>query len=173
MKSTNKIIYLSLLVSLGLALNIIESTIPIPIAVPGAKLGLANIVTLIAIVMYGLKDAIIITVLRSFTFALAVGAFSSLPYSLSGGILAVFAMYTVYRFGNKYYSLVGISLWGAFAFNVGQVSASSVILENIRIFNYLPIMTLISIFSGFFVGLSTTFIIRKLKVNLDIIESNR
>lgn len=163
MKQLRKLIFLSLLVSLGLALSIIESMIPIPILLPGMKLGLANIVCLITLVLFGYKEAFIIAILRALVFALATGGFSGLAYSLSGAILSTLAMAIVYRYFSSCFSLIGVSIFGAIFHNVGQLLAASLIMENFKIFSYLPFMTLLSLFTGYFVGLSSILASKNMK----------
>ncbi|WIV10593.1 Gx transporter family protein [Proteiniborus sp. MB09-C3] len=163
MKRLRKLILLSLLVSLGLALSIIESMIPIPILLPGMKLGLANIVCLITLVLFGCKEAFVVAILRSLVFALATGGFSGLAYSLSGAILSTLAMSIVFRHFSSYFSLIGVSIFGAIFHNVGQLLAASLIMENLKIFSYFPFMTLLSLFTGYFVGLGSALTSKNMK----------
>lgn len=163
MKRLKKLIFLSLLVSLGLALSIIESMIPIPIMLPGMKLGLANIVCLITLVLFGCKEAFVVAILRSLVFALATGGFSGLAYSLSGAILSTLAMSIIFRYYSRYFSLIGVSIFGAIFHNVGQLLAASLIMENLKIFSYFPFMTLLSLFTGYFVGLGSTLASKNMK----------
>lgn len=166
MNRIRKIVFLSLLVSLGLALSIIESSIPVPFTAPGAKLGLSNMVVLTTLVIFGFKEGFTVAVLKSLSFAMATGGFSGLFYSLSGAVLSSIVMYIAYKYFSKYFSLIGVSLFGAIAHNFAQIGVASIMMENIKIFSYLPIMTLVSIFTGYFVGLSSIFISRNLEKNL-------
>lgn len=163
MKRLRKLIFLSLLVSLGLALSIIESMIPIPILLPGMKLGLANIVCLISLVLFGYREAFVVATLRSLVFALATGSFSGLAYSLSGALLSTLAMTIVFKYFSSYFSLIGISIFGAIFHNAGQLLAASLIMENLKIFSYFPFMTLLSLFTGYFVGLGSTLTSKNMK----------
>lgn len=163
MKGIKKLIFLSLLVSIGLALGLIESMMPVPFVAPGAKLGLSNMVILITLVLFGFKEAITVGVLKSIVFTLVVGSVSSLFYSLSGSILSCLIMYLVYKHFSKVFSLIGVSIFGAVAHNFAQVLVASIMMNNIRIFSYLPILLLISLFTGYFVGLTSTFAIKNLK----------
>ncbi|MTI66702.1 MAG: Gx transporter family protein [Firmicutes bacterium] len=161
--SMKKLIFLALLVAIGLVLSIVESFIPIPFVVPGVKLGLANIIGLVSLVIFGYKEALIVVILRSLTFALSTGNFSGLFYSLSGAILSVTVMFIVYKFLSRYFSLIGVSIFGAISHSFAQIAVASLIIENIRIFSYLPIMMLMSLFSGYFVGLSSIYLTKNLK----------
>ena len=163
MKGLKKLIFLSLLVSIGLALSIIESMMPVPFVAPGAKLGLSNMVILITLVLFGVKEALTVGILKSIIFTLVVGSVSSLFYSLSGSILSCFTMYIVYKYFSKTFSLIGVSIFGAVAHNFAQVLVASIMMNNIRIFSYLPILLLISLFTGYFVGLTSKFAIKNLK----------
>lgn len=166
MKRLRKLVFLSLLVSLGLALSIIESMIPLPFAMPGMKLGLANMVCLITLVIFGPKEAFVVAILRSLTFALATGSISGLFYSISGAILSTIIMSIVYEYLYNYFSLIGVSVFGAIFHNIGQITVACVIMENIRIFSYLPVMTLVSLFTGYFVGLGSILTTKNLKQNM-------
>lgn len=163
MKGLKKLIFLSLLVSIGLALSIIESMMPVPFVAPGAKLGLSNMVILITLVLFGFKEALTVGILKSIIFTLAVGSVSSLFYSLSGSLLSCLTMYVVYKNFSKVFSLIGVSIFGAIAHNFAQVSVASIMMNNIRIFSYLPILLLTSLFTGYFVGLTSKFAIKNLK----------
>lgn len=166
MKRLNKIIFLSLLVSIGLALSVLESAIPLPITVPGAKLGLSNMVILVTLVIFGFKEAFVVGILKSIVLVLVTGSISSLIYSLSGAILACITMYIVYKHFSSIFSLIGVSIFGAVAHNFAQVSMASIMMYNARIYSYLPILLLMSLFTGYFVGLSSIFISKNLRRSL-------
>lgn len=168
MKRLKKLIFLSLLVSIGLALGIIESMMPVPFIVPGAKMGLSNMVILITLVLFGFKEAMIVGILKSIIFTLVVGSVSSLFYSLSGSLLSCLIMYIIYRKFFKVFSLIGVSIFGAVAHNFAQVTVASIMTNNIRVFSYLPILLLTSLFTGYFVGLTSIFAIKNLKKFLAI-----
>lgn len=162
MTRLHRLIFLSLLISIGLVLSIVESSMPVPFLAPGAKLGLANVVTLITLVILGFRDALIVGILKSITFVLATGSVSSIFYSLTGVIFSTILMYIVYKYFSNYFSLIGVSIFGAISHNIGQVMIASIMMENIMIFSYLPIMTLISLFTGYFVGLVSVFVDKNL-----------
>ncbi|SDZ36977.1 heptaprenyl diphosphate synthase [Proteiniborus ethanoligenes] len=163
MTRLRKIVFISLLVSLGLALSIIESMIPLPIPLPGMKLGLANIVCLVTLVIFGYKEAFVVAILRTIAFALATGSFSGLIYSFSGAILSTLAMTIVFKYLSNYFSLIGVSIFGAIFHNAGQLLAASLIMENLKIFSYFPFMTILSLFTGYFVGLSSILITNNMR----------
>lgn len=163
MKKLNKMIFLSLLVSIGLALSVLESTIPLPIPVPGAKLGLSNMVILVTLVLFGFEEGLIVGILKSIVFVLVTGSISSAFYSLSGAILSCIVMYIIYRYFSSIFSLIGVSIFGAVAHNFAQVTVAVLMMNNVKIYSYLPVLLLISLFTGYFVGLSSIYISKNLE----------
>lgn len=168
MKRLNKMVFISLLVSIGLALSVLESSIPLPIALPGARLGLSNMVVLVTIVIFGFKDGIKVAMLKSSVLMLVTGSISSFIYSFSGAILSCIIMYIAYKYFSKVFSLIGVSIFGALAHNFAQVSVASAMLNNIRIYSYLPLLMLLSLFTGYFVGLTSIYIVDNLKKNFTV-----
>lgn len=169
MKKLNKIIFLSVLVSVGLALGVLESAIPLPISFPGAKLGLSNMVVLVTLVVFGFKDGITVSMLKSIVLMLVTGSVSSFIYSFSGAVLSCIAMYIAYKYFSNIFSLIGVSILGALAHNFAQVTVAAIIINNLRTYTYLPFLMLTSIFSGYFVGLASSYIERNLRGSYNII----
>lgn len=169
MKRTRKIILLSLLVSIGLALSVIESSIPLPVAIPGARLGLSNMVILVTLVVFGFKEALVVSILKSLVLVLVTGSISNLMYSLAGGVVSCIIMFIGYRFFSNIFSLIGVSILGATGHNIAQVSVAVMIMSNLRVYSYLPILVLMGLFTGYFVGLSSIYISRNLE---KILRSN-
>lgn len=173
MKKLNKMIFLSLLVSIGLALSVLESAIPLPITMPGAKLGLSNMVVLVTIVVFGFKEGIIVSMLKSIVLVLVTGSISSFIYSFSGAVLSCIAMYIAYKYFSKIFSLIGVSIIGALFHVFAQITVASLMMNNLRIYSYLPFLMLTSIFTGYFVGLSSTYIVKNLKKSFKILFINK
>jgi len=161
-----KKIFLSLLVSFGIVLHIIENMIPVPFPVPGAKLGLANIISLIAITFYGLREGLVVGTLRCIIGALLAGSFSSLIYSLTGAIMSTIIMAFAYKRFNNVFSLVGISFLGGVIHNFTQVTVASIALSTFGLYIYLPFLMIIGLFTGLFTGLAAYFVKRNLDVTL-------
>ncbi|HZK33028.1 MAG TPA: Gx transporter family protein [Tissierellaceae bacterium] len=172
MKKTNKMIFLSLLVSIGLAVSLIESSIPLPIPIPGARLGLSNIVILVTLIIFGFKDAFTVSVLKSIVLMLVTGSVSSFIYSISGAILSTIVMFIVYKYFSNIFSLIGVSIFGAVSHNTAQVAIATLIMSNIKIFFYLPILLLMSLFTGYFVGISSNFVSKNLGKNLHVMKNS-
>lgn len=166
MTKLQRYIFLSLLTAGAMILSIIESMIPLPYIAPGAKLGLTNIVTLTVIVVFGFKDALLVTVLRCVLLMMVAGNPISFIYSIFSGIMSVLVMSFGCKYLNKIFSLIGISVLGAMTHNASQITVAAIMFENIMIYTYLPIMSLISIFTGCFVGYTSIFTTDNLNKNL-------
>lgn len=166
MSKLQRYIFLSLLIAGAMILSIIEGMIPLPFIAPGARLGLANIVTLTVIVIFGFKDAMLVVILKCILMMLVAGNPISFIYSITSGILSVIAMTISLKYTSKYFSLIGISVLGAMTHNASQVTVAAVMFENINIYTYLPIMSIVSIFTGCFVGYTSIYITDNLNKNL-------
>lgn len=159
---TKKLAHMSLMVGYSLILYIIESYMPNPLIAifPGAKLGIANIVTLTSLVLFGLKDTFIILSVRVLMSAIFAGPISYLLFSIAGSYLSLIFMYLALKI-NKF-SLIGVSVIGAIGHNIGQLAVAGVIIKNGMIFGYLPYMLFASIITGLFVGIASKFTVGKL-----------
>ena len=157
------ILFLSLIVATGICLHIIESSIPVPFIVPGAKLGLANIVNLITLVLFGFKYAILVAITRCIVATLGTGAVTGFFYSISGALFSTVIMWLVYKYFSRFFSLIGVSIFGSMAHNIAQLTVASIMIHNPLIFTYLPIMILVSLFTGYFVGLASIYATKHLK----------
>jgi len=144
---------------MALVLHYIENFFP-PLA-PGAKLGLANIVTMISLYMFGFSESMAIVILRSVLGPLLGGSPTAIMYSMAGGVLSCIVMAVLYYKFNKYFSLLGISLAGAVFHNIGQLLTASLVYGSIGImFTYMPILMVASIFTGNFIGLAAKYTIK-------------
>lgn len=170
MKNTRKLVFMALLLSISLALHYIEGFIPVPVPAPGVKLGLANIITMVTIVLFGLRENLALVILRSFLGAVFGGVISSFFFSVTGGVLSAITMYFMYHHYKDYFSLMGISIVGAIFHNIGQLFVASALVSNFGIFTYLPILMLSGIITGYFVGLTAKYMIKILSHHLKFIE---
>jgi heptaprenyl diphosphate synthase len=161
LNKTFRIVLIGLLVSQALALYTIESMIPVPFIAPGAKLGLTNLITVIALyLLNNKKDVFIIIMLRLFLSTLFGGNLSTLMYSTAGALLSYFIMLIVKALGKDKVSIIGISAAGSFFHNFGQLIVASIIVENITVMLYLPLLSIAGIGTGVFIGISSNFIIK-------------
>lgn len=154
---TRRVVYLGLATGLALGLHVFEAMIPIPIGVPGAKLGLANIVTLYVIMNFGTKNAVVVSILRTLLGSILSGTFPLPPFFFSffGGLISAIVMGLLYRYGSKYFSMLGISLAGAVTHNLAQLTVAAFMVDTALIISYLPVMLSAALPTGVFVGMIT------------------
>lgn len=111
--------------------------------------------------------------LKSMVLVLVTGSISSFIYSFSGAVLSCIVMYLAYKLFSNIFSLMGVSILGALSHVTAQITVASLMMNNLRIYSYLPFLMLTSIFTGYFVGLSSTYIIKNLKVNFKVLFANK
>jgi heptaprenyl diphosphate synthase len=160
--NTRKLVLAAILTAAAIIMHTVESMLPpLMIGVP-IRLGLANIFTLVALMLLGAPYALAIAVLRCLVAVLITGAVSQLPYSLTGALLSFLAMLLLEGLRRKdRISAVGESVFGAFAFNVGQLAVGILIAGKAMLY-YFPVMSLLSIPTGIFTGLAAHYICKGL-----------
>ena len=157
---TKKLALSAILAAMAMILSYIEALFPLPVPVPGIKLGLANLVILIAIYRLGFKYAFTINCVRIFTTGLLfTGLFGAL-YSFAGGVLSIIIMYALYK--TNWFSMVGISMSGGVAHNLGQLITACVIMSNIKLMSYFAILLFAGMASGILMGIVAYYVYGKL-----------
>ena len=162
MGKTKQISLCAVLIALALALSYTERFIPLQlfIPLPGIKLGLANIVTLIALYLFRTKYAFAILIIRCVFGAVFGGGVTGLLFSLCGGILAMTAMALSRRL--PFLSVYGVSVIGAAAHNIGQILASMALMHSLWIGAYLPWLLITAVFTGLLTGCACAGVLRVL-----------
>ena len=168
MKSTKKMVTLSVLISQALVLHVIERLIPVPVPIPGVKLGLANIISMFTIIIFGWKEALLVVFLRTMLGSFFGGGVSSFLYSISGGMISALAMALLYKYFNKIFSIVAISVVGAVFHNIGQILVASMVVSNVNLFFYLPILMITAVITGIFIGITVQLTMKPLQTILRI-----
>lgn len=163
MRKTQKLTFIALLVAQGLVLHIFERMLPVPFITPGAKLGLTNIITLISLYIFNFTEVFIIIILRVILSTFLGGTLSMFLYSIAGGILSFLAMYVMKKLGKDNVSIIGISMMGAVFHNIGQIIVAGLVIENVMIVSYLPVLIVAAVGTGFFIGLTAKFLLPFLK----------
>lgn len=163
MKTTKQLAQCALLISLALVLSYMERFFPLQafIPLPGVKLGLANIVTMVSLVLLGNRNTFIIVILRCILGSMFGGGVTGLAFSLTGGILSVAVMIPVSRI--SCFSIYGVSILGAAAHNIGQIGAAMVLMQSIYIISYLPWLLLTALVTGFVIAIMSSGVLRILK----------
>lgn len=148
MGKAKKLALCALLVALALALSLAERLIPMPL--PGMKLGLANVVTLVALCLLRKRDTAMILLCRCLLGAIFGGGITGLLFSLTGGFLALGAMALAKK--TKLFSVYGISVLGAAMHNVGQTLAAMVLMRSVYVAAYLSWLLPVAVATGLLTG---------------------
>ncbi|MCM1024834.1 MAG: Gx transporter family protein [Roseburia sp.] len=163
--SVRKMTLLALYATISLAIYAAESILPPPVPIPGIKLGLANIITLILLRRYSLREAALVLTVRILLSALLFGQAVSLFYSLSGGFLSLLVMFLFCRlFQKRMLFLVGAV--GGLTHNLGQLLAAYALTRAASVLAYLPFLILSGVLTGLFTGLAAFWADRYLPTRL-------
>jgi heptaprenyl diphosphate synthase len=158
-----RVVMISMFAAVAVVLGIIESLIPITISIPGAKLGLGNILVITCLIFFNGKDAWILIILKTILTSFILGTFSTFIFSFFGAALSFLVMYAMLRLGRNQFSLIGVSVVGGITHNIGQLLAASLVLGTTGIFYYLPVLLIAGIVTGIFVGMATRYLVSSLR----------
>ena len=153
-----------LFLALALVVSYIEVLIPIPVGIPGVKIGLANAVIMVLLFFTTWQRTLLISVVRILLAGFLFGNPMTIVYSLAGGILSLFVMVILRKI--RGFSVAGISVGGGVAHNIGQLSVAVLLMENARIYYYVPVLLITGTIAGIAIGVLTGILIRKLPKNL-------
>ena len=140
-----------LLTALALVLSFVETLIPIPIPIPGVKLGLANLVTVVGLYLIGIPGTIAVTLVRIVLVGFSFGNPYSMIYGLSGSFLSLLVMAILKKTGR--FSQISISVLGGIAHNIGQITFAAVIVQTSGVFYYLPFLIAAGCIAGTLIGI--------------------
>ena len=159
--STKKITLSALMVALAMILSYLEAMIPFSFGIPGIKLGLANLVVLTALYLFGPAQALLISVVRIFLISITFGSMAALVYSLGGGILSFVVMLILSRI--KGFSVIGVSVAGGVSHNIGQLIAAALVVENLNLLFYFPVLLAAGVITGLLIGIAVKAILPALQ----------
>ena len=159
--TVKKLTTLSACVALAMVLSFLESLIPPLASVPGVKIGLANIVTVFLLYVFGWREAGAVSLIRVLLSALLFGSAVSLLYALTGALLSFAGMLLTKKIPIS--SEISVSIVGGVLHNVGQIIAACFVMENAAIVGYLPPLIVSGTVAGVAVGILAAILVKKLK----------
>jgi heptaprenyl diphosphate synthase len=151
--SNRKLVRMALLVSAGLILYVFELHIPQPL--PWVRIGLANLITIIALVLWGFWEALTVLLARVFLGSIFTGTILSpvFPFALTGGLASVFTMGLAWKYIHPTLSVIGISILGALAHNLTQlILAYQLYVHRGELFYLLPPVLFSTLLTGCVIG---------------------
>ena len=157
----DKAAYFGVFTALALIFSYIETLIPFSFGVPGIKLGLANLLTVILLYKRDAKEALLLSVVRIILSGFLFGNLFSIIYSLAGGILSLFVMAMLKKAGT--FSVMGVSAAGGVSHNVGQLLVAMAVVETYRVGYYFPVLLAAGIVTGLLIGIVANEVLKRLK----------
>lgn len=148
---TKKTAYLGLLIALAFVFSYVEFLLPLNLGIPGAKLGLANLVIIVALYTLREREAFVLSMVRIVLVGVTFGSMSTMLYSFAGGILSFVVMVLAKKTGKL--SIAGVSVLGGVFHNIGQILLAMCVLETAGLIAYLPVLLLVGCVSGVVIGL--------------------
>ena len=146
-----KTAFCGLMLALALIASYVESLIPIPIPIPGIKLGVANSIVLILLYMTDVKTSWLVSISRVVLVGFLFGSMSSILYSLSGAVLSLLIMIWVKK--RNCFTMTGVSVTGGVSHNIGQLLMAFLVLESEAVWYYLPVLLVSGLVTGSIIGI--------------------
>lgn len=156
-----KVAYFGVFTALALIFSYVETLIPINFGIPGAKLGLANLVIVTVLYKARWQDAFLLSVIRIVLAGFIFGNLFAILYSFAGGLLSLAAMTMIKQRGS--FSVIGVSMAGGVTHNIGQLIVAMLVVETYQVGYYLPVLMISGLVTGALIGLVCKEVIRRLK----------
>jgi heptaprenyl diphosphate synthase len=161
MSLTQRLAQTALLAALALVLGYVESMVPLPITIPGVKLGLGNICVLLALYLIDTRCALMVMVVKVGVSALLFGSPMALIYSSAGALLSFGGMWLLKRWDGI--NVIAVSITAAVLHNVGQVLVATALLATPAILLNLPLLAIVACITGAITGTIASQVIRALR----------
>lgn len=157
----NRAAYFGVFTALALIFSYVETLIPIQFGTPGIKLGLANLVIVIALFKTGWKDALLLSVTRIILAGFIFGSLFSIVYSLAGGVLSLGVMMILVRTGK--FSVAGVSMAGGISHNIGQLIVAMMVVKTYQVGYYLPVLLVAGLITGAVIGAVAGEVLKRIR----------
>lgn len=162
--SAKKVALSGMFAALGIIFSYIEYIFPFQTGVPGVKLGLANLVIVVALYRMSAKDALVINFIRILVSGLLFTGLSGTFYSLCGSLCS-FAVMALFKKTNRF-SVIGVSMAGGVFHNFGQLIAAMIMVSTTKLFYYFPVLLFSGLAAGIIVGIGGTILLNALPAGL-------
>ena len=157
---TKKLTTMAMLTAVAMILSYVEAMLP-SIAIPGVKMGLANIAVVFALYRFGWKEAVVISLIRVVLMALLFTGIAAMLYSLAGAAVSLLLMGFLRK--TNAFSAVGVSVAGGVGHNAGQVLLAMWMLETGELIYYLPALAISGVISGVLIGFVGGMLVNRMK----------
>ncbi|SYX86647.1 Energy-coupling factor transporter ATPase (fragment) [Paenibacillus alvei] len=163
-EALKKAVIIAIFSAVAVVLGFVEAMLPVQtiLPIPGAKLGLANVMILACLYFLNGRDALTLVILKTLLMTLMLGTFSAFLFSFLGSLFSFMVMYAILKIGRDNVSLIGISVVGGAAHNAGQLTAAYIVFGTANIFYYLPVLLITGVVTGIFIGIAVKYIVAAL-----------
>lgn len=159
--SAKEVALMAMMIALALIFSYVETLIPINFGIPGVKLGLANLVIVAVIYLFGGKEALFVSVVRIFLSGFMFGNLASIMYSLAGGLLSLAVMLLLKKTDKL--SILAVSVMGGICHNIGQLVVAILVVENLKLIFYIPVLLISGFVTGLLIGVVSRVILPAVK----------
>ena len=159
--SAKTVALMAMMIALAMIFSYVETMIPINFGIPGVKLGLANLVIVAALYLFGGKQAFLISVVRIFLSGFMFGNMASIMYSLAGGMLSLVIMLLLKKTDKL--SILAVSVMGGICHNIGQLIVAMLVVENLKLIFYVPVLLISGFLTGLLIGVVSRVILPAVK----------
>ena len=156
-----KVAYYGVFTALALIFSYIETLVPLPIAIPGIKIGLANLIIVFALYKLKIGEVTVLSVVRVLLVGALFGSLFSVIYSLAGAIVSLVVMYLLKK--TEKFSVIGISMAGGVFHNIGQLIVAGIVLESLSVIYYAPVLLVAGVVTGIVIGIVSNEVIKRLQ----------
>lgn len=156
----SRVAYFGVFTALALIFSYVETLIPVNLGIPGVKLGLANLIIVVALYKMRLSEAYLLSVVRVLLAGFIFGNYFSIIYSLAGGLSSLTVMALLKKWGG--FSLQGISIAGGVFHNIGQLIVAAVVVETFSVTYYFPVLLVAGLLTGLVIGIVAEMMLKRL-----------
>ena len=153
--------YFGVFTALALIFSYVESLIPIQIGIPGVKLGLANLMIVIALYKMSLKETYLLSITRVVLSGFLFGNMFAILYSFAGGLLSLTVMAVLKKAGG--FSVMGVSIAGGVFHNIGQLIIAMIVVETFSVAYYIPVLLIAGVITGLLIGIAANETLKRIK----------
>lgn len=155
-----RVAYFGMFTALALIFSYVETLIPIHFGIPGVKLGLANLIIVVALYKMKLWETCTLSIVRIVLSGFMFGSLSSILYSLAGGVLSLIAMSLLKKTGK--FSVMGVSIAGGVSHNIGQLIIAMLVVETFSVSYYFPVLLISGLITGAVIGVVAGEMLKRL-----------
>lgn len=166
----NRAAYFGVFTAMALIFSYLETLIPLPVGIPGIKVGLANLVIVIVLYKMGKREAFLLSVARIFLAGFLFANLFSIVYSLAGGMLSLAVMAFLKKRG--FFSVYGVSMAGGVSHNIGQILMAMIIVETYSVVYYVPVLLVAGVLTGLAIGVMASGMLKRL-ASIDLRRKER